>query len=107
MIAKWPGPLRHDVESMSRLVNQLLEISELETFVVAEDEIADIVAIAAEVAAFLAPLALSQRKTVAVTGARRPVRVRGNSDALVRAVQKPRRKRARPHFPRERPSRSP
>ena len=80
-------PLRHDVESMSRLVNQLLEISELETLVVAEDESADIVAIAAEVAAFLAPLALSQRKTIAVTGARRPVRVRGSGDALVRAVR--------------------
>src|SRR5271168_2626260 len=38
------GPLRHDVENMSRLVNQLLEISELETLVVAEDEIADIAA---------------------------------------------------------------
>jgi signal transduction histidine kinase len=81
------GPLRHDVESMSRLVNQLLDISELETFVVAKDEIADIVAIAAEVAAFLAPLALSQRKTLAVTGARRPVRVRGDGDALARAVR--------------------
>jgi signal transduction histidine kinase len=80
-------PLRHDVESMSRLVNQLLEISELETVVVGEEEIADIVAIAAEVAAFLAPLALSQRKTVAVTGGRRPVRVRGNGDALARAVR--------------------
>ena len=31
-------PLRHDVESMSRLVNQLLEISELDTLVLAEDE---------------------------------------------------------------------
>ena len=81
------GPLRHDVESMSRLVNQLLDISELETFVIDEGEIADIVAIATEVAAFLAPLALSQRKTLALTGARRPVRVRGDGDALARAVR--------------------
>jgi signal transduction histidine kinase len=80
-------PLRHDVESMSRLVNQLLEISELETIVVGEEEIADIGAIAAEVAAFLAPLAVSRRKTVAVTGARRPVWVHGNGDALARAVR--------------------
>ncbi len=80
-------PLRQDVESMSRLVNQLLEISELEAFVIAEDEVADIVAISGEVAAFLAPLALSQGKTLAVTGARRPVRVRGNGDALARAVR--------------------
>ena len=82
------GPLRHDVESMCRLVNQLLDISELETFVVGEEEVADIVAIAAEVAAFLAPLALSQRKTVALTGARRPVRVRGDGDALARAASR-------------------
>ncbi len=80
-------PLRHDVESMSRLVNQLLEISELDSFFISEGEIADLVAIAAEVAAFLAPLAVSQGKTFAVTGARRPVRVRGNSDAIARAVR--------------------
>ena len=80
-------PLRHDVESMSRLVNQLLEISELDSFFIAAQETADIVAIAAEVAGFLAPLALSQTKSLAVTGARRPVRVRGNGDAIARAVR--------------------
>lgn len=81
------GPLRQDVEGMSRLVNQLLEMSELETFVIAEDDIADLVTIATETAAFLAPLALSQRKSVAVTGAKFPVRVHANSDALDRAVR--------------------
>ncbi|MGA8758773.1 MAG: HAMP domain-containing sensor histidine kinase [Stellaceae bacterium] len=80
-------PLRHDVESMSRLVNQLLEISELDSFFISEGETADLVAIATEVAAFLAPLAVSQGKTFAVIGARRPVRVRGNSDAIARAVR--------------------
>jgi signal transduction histidine kinase len=80
-------PLRHDVESMSRLVNQLLEISELDSFFIAERETGDLVAIATEVAGFLAPLALSRNKTLAVTGARRPVRVRGNSDAIARAVR--------------------
>jgi signal transduction histidine kinase len=81
------GPLRQDVESMSRLVNQLLEISELETFVVAENDTADLVAIATEIAAFLAPLAVSQRKSLAVTGAAFAVRVHGNGDALDRAVR--------------------
>jgi signal transduction histidine kinase len=80
-------PLRQDVESMSRLVNQLLEIAELETFVVAEDDIADLVTIATGTAAFLAPLALSQRKTVEVTGTQLPVRVHGNADALDRAAR--------------------
>jgi signal transduction histidine kinase len=79
--------LRNDIESMSRLVNQLLDIAELETFVIGEGETADLAAIATEVAAYVAPLALSQHKTVAVTGARRPVPVRGNADALGRAVR--------------------
>jgi signal transduction histidine kinase len=79
--------LRNDIESMSRLVNQLLDIAELETFVIGEGEIADLAAIATEVAAYIAPLALLQHKTVAVTGARRPVPVRGNADALGRAVR--------------------
>jgi signal transduction histidine kinase len=79
-------PLRHDVEGMTRLVNQLLEISELDSFFIAPGETADIVAIAGEVAGFLAPLALSRNKMVAVT-ARHPVRVRGNGDAIARAVR--------------------
>ena len=79
--------LRDDIESMSRLVNQLLDIAELETFVIGEGEIADLTAIATEVAAYIAPLALSQHKNVAVTGARHPVPVRGNADTLGRAVR--------------------
>ena len=79
--------LRHDVESMSRLVNQLLEMSELETFEIDPGELADLVATASDTAAFLAPLALSQNKTLAVGGARAPVWVRGNADALGRALR--------------------
>jgi len=79
--------LREDIESMSRLVNQLLDIAELETFVIGEDEIADLAAIATEVAAYIAPLALSQRKNVAVIGSKHPVRVRGNAEMLGRAIR--------------------
>jgi signal transduction histidine kinase len=79
--------LRDDIESMSRLVNQLLEIAELDTFVIGDGEIADLSAIATEIAAYIAPLALSQHKTVAVTGADQLVRVRGNADALGRALR--------------------
>ncbi len=79
--------LRHDVENMSRLVNQLLEMAELETFVIDPDEVADLVAMSAEVAGFLAPIALADDKRVAVTGARGPVLVHGNSDMLARAVR--------------------
>ena len=79
--------LRDDIENMTRLVNQLLDIAELETFVIGKDEIADLAAIATEIAAYIAPLALSQHKTVAVTGADHPVRVCGNADTLGRAVR--------------------
>ena len=79
--------LRDDVESMTRLVNQLLEMAELETVVIAPGETADLVAVATEVAAFLAPLALSHGKTVAVSGAQGSVLVPGNADMLARAIR--------------------
>jgi len=79
--------LQHDVENMSRLVNQLLEMSELDTFVIGRGEIADLRALSAEVAGFLAPLALARNKKLAVTGTRNPVLVRGNADMIARAVR--------------------
>jgi signal transduction histidine kinase len=79
--------LRNDVENMSRLVNQLLEMAELETFVIGRSETADLVAVSAEIAAFLAPIALAQDKRVAVTGARKPILVPGNAEMLGRAVR--------------------
>jgi signal transduction histidine kinase len=79
--------LRNDVENMSRLVNQLLEMAELETSVIGPDEIANLVGVSTEVAAFLAPIALANDKRVAVSGARGPVLVHGNPDMLARAVR--------------------
>ena len=79
--------LRQDVEGMSRLVNQLLDMAELETFVVAPEETADLVAVSTEVATYLAPIALSHDKRVAVTGIRAPVLVHGNAESLARAVR--------------------
>jgi len=79
--------LRQDVENMSRLVNQLLEMAELETFIIGSDETADLVTVATEVAAFLAPIALANDKRLAVAGAHGPVNVRGNPDMLGRALR--------------------
>ena len=44
-------------------------------------------AVGTEIAAYLAPLALAQNKTVAVTGASAPVRVSGNADTIGRAIR--------------------
>jgi signal transduction histidine kinase len=79
--------LRHDVENMSRLVNQLLEMAELDTFVIDADETADLVAVSADVAAFLAPIALGDNKRVAVASGQHPVLVHGNPDMIGRAVR--------------------
>ena len=79
--------LREDIEGMSRLVNQLLEMAELETTVIGPGETADLTAVATEVAAFLAPLAVARGRSVAVTGAAGPVHIAGNAETLGRAVR--------------------
>jgi signal transduction histidine kinase len=79
--------LREDVDRMSRLVGQLLSVAQLEALAVAPDETADLHAIAVDVAASLAPIAVRQGKAIAVTGAADRVAVRGNADALRQAVR--------------------
>ena len=61
--------LRGNVEGMSRVVSQLLDAAELEMLVVIPHEKADLRAVCAEVAEFIAPLALAQGKTLALSGA--------------------------------------
>ena len=86
-----PGPLRDslrkDLESMTRIVNQVLDIAELESFIVAGDARADLQAVCVEAVAFMAPLAVGQSKTIALGGAEEPVWVHGHSEALFRAVR--------------------
>jgi signal transduction histidine kinase len=72
---------------MIRLVNQLLDIAELETFAVDPSDIADLRIVCREVAELVAPLALAQGKTIALSGAERPVWVKGNSETLSRAIR--------------------
>lgn len=79
--------LREDVDRMSRLVGQLLSVAQLEALAVAPDETADLHAIAVDVAASLAPMAVRQGKAIAVTGTADRVDVRGNTDALRQAIR--------------------
>src|SRR5262245_1438563 len=79
--------LYRDVEGMSRVVSQLLDAAELQTLVLDPSETADLQAVCAEIAEFIAPLALAQEKTIALMGARGPVRVKGNAEMLRRAVR--------------------
>ena len=79
--------LHKDIEGMARIVSQLLDIAELETFSIDPSEQADLRAICAEVAELAAPLALAQDKSIALSGTERPVWISGNSEMLSRAVR--------------------
>jgi signal transduction histidine kinase len=79
--------LHQDIEAMSRIVGQLLDIAELDVLVVDPDDRADLREVCAEVAEFIAPLALEQRKEVALLGANTPVWVKGNREMLSRAIR--------------------
>jgi signal transduction histidine kinase len=79
--------LHQDIEAMSRVVSQLLDIAELEAFTFDPHERADARGACAEVAEFIAPLALEQGREVALLGANAPVWVRGNAEMMKRAIR--------------------
>jgi signal transduction histidine kinase len=79
--------LHQDIEGMTRVVGQLLDIAELETLSVDPEERADLRAVCAEVAEFAAPLALAQDKSIALSGTDAAVWIRGNPEMLSRAIR--------------------
>jgi signal transduction histidine kinase len=79
--------LHRDVEVMSRVVSQLLDSAEMETLVVGPDERADLHQVATDVAEFIAPLALTQKKAINLSGTRHPVWINGNAETLRRAIR--------------------
>ncbi|WGR92561.1 HAMP domain-containing histidine kinase [Bradyrhizobium sp. ISRA443] len=78
--------LHADIESMSRIVSQLLEIAELDTLVLDPGETADLRAVCAEVVGSIAPYALARQKDIALRGTEEPVPVKGNAGMLQRAI---------------------
>ena len=79
--------LRQDVDGMAHIISQLLDIAELDAFVVDPTDKADLRSVTAEVAEFVAPLALAQGKDIALLGATGPVWVKGNPEMLSRAIR--------------------
>ncbi len=79
--------LRTDIVGMARTVGQVLDIAELESFVVGDDAKADLHAVCSDAVGFMAPLAVDMSKTIALTGADSAVWVHGHPDALFRAVR--------------------
>lgn len=81
--------LREDVDSMTDVVHQLLDLAELESHSEAVDDVgpADLHDICAEVIATLAPLAVRDKKQLALTGSEKPILVRGCERMLFRAIR--------------------
>jgi signal transduction histidine kinase len=79
--------LHLDIEAMSRVVGQLLDIAELEAFAIDPSELADAQGACAEVAEFIAPLALEQGREIALLGVSKPVWVKGNAEMMKRAIR--------------------
>lgn len=79
--------LHLDIEAMSRVVGQLLDIAELEAFTIDPSERADAQEVCAEVAEFIAPLALEQGREIALLGVSKPVWVKGNAEMMKRAIR--------------------
>jgi signal transduction histidine kinase len=78
--------LHADIENMSRIVGQLLEIAELDTLVLDPAETTDLRAVCAEVVGSIAPFALARQKDIALRGTNDPVRIKGNAEMLQRAI---------------------
>lgn len=80
------GDLRADVDLMTKIVNQLLDVAELESTLADTAELVDLHAVCSEVVGSMAAIALANAKNIALTGADTPVFVRGNSLMLKQAL---------------------
>jgi signal transduction histidine kinase len=79
--------LRTDLVKMTRTVNQVLDIAELEAFSVGPGARADLYAVCADAVTFMAPLAVGMSKAIALTGDAGPIWVHGEAEAVFRAVR--------------------
>nr|WP_284701108.1 ATP-binding protein [Rhodoplanes tepidamans] len=84
--ARLAEPLRRDLETMTRVVTQLLEMAEVENMA-AGDEEADLRAVTADVIAFLVPLAIAEGRSIALSGVEVPVPVAGRGEVIARAIR--------------------
>jgi signal transduction histidine kinase len=79
--------LGQDIEAMSRVVGQLLDIAELDALTIDPLELADAQSACAEVAELIAPWALERGRGIALLGTSTPVWVKGNAEMMKRAIR--------------------
>ena len=79
--------LRQDVDSMTRMVEQLLVATRLDFLAIGPDDRADLSQVCRRVAEHIAPIAIREGRSIEVIGAESPVSIHGNADALEQAVR--------------------
>ncbi len=79
--------LRDDVARMNQLVDQLLRVARLDAIALDVSSEVDLSAVAAEEVALMAPLAITQGRTIAVVGAERPTLIKGNRHSIQDAIR--------------------
>ncbi len=79
--------LEADSDRMARIIGQLLDVAELDSFVPDPSDLTDLQALGREVVEYMAPMALTRRRRLALTGATRPVWVQGDSQVLFQAAR--------------------
>ena len=79
--------LRNDVQRMNRLVEQLLCVARLDSVALDTSQPVDLTATAAEVVAYMAPLAIAEARPIALNAPDAPVLVQGNGPAIADAAR--------------------
>ena len=72
---------------MNRLVEQLLRVARFDAIALDVSDTVDLAAVARDVVAYLAPLAVASSRSIAAQGAEEPVTVRGNRYAIEDAIR--------------------
>jgi signal transduction histidine kinase len=79
--------LREEVARMNRLVEQLLCVARLDSVALDVSSPVDLHEVAEEVVGSMAHLALATGRTIALTGAKQPVKITGNGAAITDALR--------------------
>ncbi len=79
--------LRHDVDAMSRMVEQLLAYTRLESIDGESMRQTNITDVCTKVASYMAPIAVKDKRSVEVLSSGKPVMIMANPDAIEQAVR--------------------